>query len=219
MARGKRAPEEEPELNLAPIMNMVVILIPMLLLSVVFLKVGVINVTAPPLAVGAPSEPKEQEEKPLDLTVAVSATGFRIAAEGGILPENPGCPVPGPTICLADQKVDVMDEVKKARARASQGDIMGGEEILLRAMAAYDWPGLYTMLAQTKKKFPNEKVVKVTADPDIPYAMIIRVIDVARFRLEKDKYAKVSDFWLAPYKKAGNNSEEMFPDPVFAIAQ
>ena len=39
MARSKRMAEEEQDLNLAPIMNMVVILIPLLLLSVVFVKV------------------------------------------------------------------------------------------------------------------------------------------------------------------------------------
>ena len=45
--RSKRIEQENQELNLAPIMNMVIILIPLLLLSVVFLKVGVINITAP----------------------------------------------------------------------------------------------------------------------------------------------------------------------------
>lgn len=52
MARSKRMAEEEQDLNLAPIMNMVVILIPLLLLSVVFVKVAVINITAPKLSVG-----------------------------------------------------------------------------------------------------------------------------------------------------------------------
>ena len=62
MARNKRdSTDEIKELDLTPIMNMVVILIPLLLLSMVFLEVGVINITAPKLSVG-PSTPTEIEE-------------------------------------------------------------------------------------------------------------------------------------------------------------
>ena len=47
MSRRRRVEEDSQELNLAPIMNIVMILIPLLLLSTVFMKAGVINISSP----------------------------------------------------------------------------------------------------------------------------------------------------------------------------
>lgn len=219
MARGRKDISVEQELNLAPIMNMVVILIPLLLLSVVFLKVGVINITAPKLSMGPPSDTPPPEEEPLNLTVAVSAKGFRLAATGAVLPEKPGCPVPGPTVCLEDQSVDVAAKYDKARKLMSGGNVQGGESELSSAMAAYNWKELYNQLARIKGQYKDETIINISADPDVPYAVIVRVMDVARFKLEKDSYSKSSDFWSAQYKKEGQGFAELFPDPVLSVAQ
>lgn len=219
MARNRKHIDVEQELNLAPIMNMVVILIPMLLLSVVFLKVGVINITAPKLSMGPPSDTPPPEEEPLNLTVAISSKGFRIAATGAALPEMPGCPVPGPTICLEDQAVDVSAKIEKARNQFAAGNLMDGEGELKAAMAAYNWKELYNQLARIKNQYKDETIINLSADPDIPYAFVVRTMDVARFKLEKDSYSKASDFWAAQYAKGAQTYEELFPDPVLAVAQ
>lgn len=220
MARGKRTDiSVEQELNLAPIMNMVVILIPLLLLSVVFLKVGVINITAPKLAMGPPSDTPPPEEEPLNLTVAVNAKGFRIAATGAVLPEMAGCPVPGPTICLEAQSVDVADKFAKARTQIASGNLAGGEAELEAALNAYNWKELYNQLVRIKTQYKDETIINISADPDVPYAAIVRVMDVARFKLEKDSYSKASDFWAAQYSKGGSGYTELFPDPVLSVAQ
>jgi biopolymer transport protein ExbD len=219
MARGRKDISVEQELNLAPIMNMVVILIPLLLLSVVFLKVGVINITAPKLSMGPPSDTPPPEEEPLNLTVAVSAKGFRLAATGAVLPEQPGCPVPGPTICLEEQSVDVAAKYDKARKLISGGQVPQGEAELSAAMSAYNWKELYNQLVRIKNKYKDETIVNISADPDVPYAVIVRVMDVARFKLEKDSYSKASDFWASSYKKEGQGYAELFPDPVLSVAQ
>lgn len=219
MARGRKDISVEQDLDLAPIMNMVVILIPLLLLSVVFLKVGVINITAPKLSMGPPSDTPPPEEEPLNLTVAVSAKGFRLAATGAVLPEQPGCPVPGPTICLEDQNVDVAAKYDEARKQISAGSVPQGEAELSNAMAAYNWKELYNQLVRIKTKYKDETIINISADPDVPYAAIVRVMDVARFQLEKDSYSKSSDFWSAQYKKEGQNYAELFPDPVLSVAQ
>ena len=221
MARSKRDGEDKlQELNLTPIMNMVVILIPLLLLSIVFLEVSVINITAPKLSVG-PSQPVEQEDptEKLNLTVAVGAKGFEIGATGAILPQKPGCPVPGPTICLSKQNVDVTAKFTRARELFNAGNMVEGEGVLKEALDAYNWVELYNTLARIKTEYKDETVMKISADPDIPYAAIVRVMDVARFRLEKDTYSKSSEFWTASYKKSGTGQEELFPDPVLAVAQ
>lgn len=211
---------KEPELNLAPIMNMVVILIPLLLLSVVFLEVGVINITAPKLSIGPPSEtPPEEQDVPLNLTVAIGAKGFDIAATNAKLPEFPGCPVPGPTICLSKKEVDVQARFQAAREQFRKGNLAGGEAELKVAIDAYNWPELYNQLVKIKSQYEKETVIKISADPDVPYVAVVRLMDVSRLRLEKDSYSKASEFWKSGYKKTGADFDVLFPDPVLAVAQ
>lgn len=220
MARGKRQDISiAQDLDLAPIMNMVVILIPLLLLSVVFLKVGVINITAPKLSMGPPSDTPPPDEPPLNLTVAVNAKGFRIGATGAILPEMVGCPVPGPTICLETQSVDVGAKYAKARTDLAGGNSGQAEAELDAALGAYNWKELYSQLVKIKNQYKDETIINISADPDVPYAAIVRVMDVARFKLEKDSYSKTSEFWAAQYAKGGAGYEELFPDPVLSVAQ
>ncbi len=221
MARNKRegVSDEVPELNLAPIMNMVVILIPLLLLSVVFLQVGVINITAPKLSIGPSTDQPPPEEEPLNLTVTLEEKGFRIAAKAAVLPEKPGCPRPGPTICLSDEKVKTMDKFKGARSKFAKGDSQSAEKDLDDAINAYNWRELYNELVRIKKQYPDESVINITADPEIPYAMVVRAMDVARFKLDKESYSKSSEFWAATYEKSGNSYAELFPDPVLNLAK
>jgi biopolymer transport protein ExbD len=219
MARNKREVSDEvPELNLAPIMNMVVILIPLLLLSVVFLQVGVINITAPKLSIGPSTDQPPPEDEPLNLTLTLEEKGFRIAAKAAVLPQRPGCP-PGPTICLEDQKVKTGDKFKSARGKFEKGDLQGGEKELKEAMAAYNWRELYNELVKIKKQYPDESVINITADPEMPYAMVVRAMDVARFKLSKESFSKSSEFWAATYEKSGNQYAELFPDPVLNLAK
>lgn len=221
MARQQREEQEvTTELDLAPFMNMVVILIPMLLLSVVFIKIGVINITAPKLSVGPPSETEpEKEEEPLNLTVAVSSKGFRIAATGATLPEMDGCPKPGPTICLEDQSVDVAQKVEDAREAFASGNKVRGEKLLSEALNAYDFRRLYNRLAEIKEKYPDETVVNLSADSDLPYSVLVRVMDTVRYKLDKNSYGSTSDFWAASVKQTGGKPAELFPDPVLAVVQ
>lgn len=221
MARNKRdGTDDIKELDLTPILNMVIILIPLLLLSMVFLEVGVINITAPKLSVGPSTEVPDPEDKPkLNLTVAVGSKGFEIGATGAILPQRAGCPVPGPTICLSKQNVDVAAKFQRSRELLSAGNIAEGEVVMNEAIEAFNWVELYNSIARIKNEYKDETVIKISADPDVPYAAIVRVMDVTRFRLEKDTYSKASEFWTAGYKKVGSQPEELFPDPVLAVAQ
>lgn len=221
MARKRTEEKPDLELNLAPIMNMVVILIPLLLLSIVFLEVGVINITAPKLSVGPSTEvpPPEDDKKPLNLTVTVQTKGFMIAASEAVLTPRPGCPTQGPTICLAKQNVDVAAKFQRAREAMAQGNLVGGEAELKEALAAYNWPELYNQLMRIKKEYPDETIIKISADPDTPYSAIVRLMDVSRFQLAKESYGQASEFWSAQYKGTGTSPEELFPDPILSIAQ
>lgn len=227
--RGSDGPEETQDLNLAPFMNMVVILIPLLLLSVVFLKIGVVNITAPKLSVGPPSDkkPKKDDKKPLNLTVGVGAKGFRVAATGAVLPPQGNCPESGPTLCLADQSADVEKLIQQAREAYDQEKKEKAERLLKQAEDAYDWVGLYNKLMEIKKEYPKETVMNVSGDPNIPYSLVIRVMDVARNQLKEDSYKKPKEFWAAdPVMNVktikGKKTEvpkALFNDPVLAVTK
>jgi biopolymer transport protein ExbD len=221
MAHEPRDQEKvSTDMDLAPFMNMVVVLIPMLLLSVVFIKIGVINITAPKLSVGPPSEEQpEDEDKPLNLTIAISSKGFHVGAQEASLPEMAGCPKPGPMICLENQEVDPSAEFEAARKAFTSGNTELGSKKLNDALQAYNFRELYNTLAKVKENYPDETVVKLSGDPDIPYAALVRVMDVARYKLDKDSYSKTSAFWEAEVQKKGENYTELFNDPVLTIAQ
>ena len=81
--------EEAGELNLVPYMDIVTNIIIFLLASVVNqVSLANINVSVPSISGGSSAEdtPPPPEKPPLNLTVSVGATGFTVAASGGVLP-------------------------------------------------------------------------------------------------------------------------------------
>jgi len=88
--------EEAGELNLVPYMDIVTNIIIFLLASVVNqVALSNINVTVPSLSSGASAEQNPDEpppKPPLNLTVSVGASGFTVAASGGVLPIVPKLP-------------------------------------------------------------------------------------------------------------------------------
>jgi len=221
MARSKREMADDvPELDLLAFMNMVVILIPMLLLSVVFIQVGVINITAPKLSVGSSTEPPpEQEEEPLNLTIAINAKGFRIAARSAQLEPMSGCPQPGPTICLANPDVNVAAKFDAARSQLAKGQKEAADVALSEGVTAYNFRELYNTLVQVKKNYPKETVVNLTADAGIPYVVLVQVMDAVRYVREKDSYSTSAEFFDAEPKVEAAAPVALFSDPVLAIAQ
>ena len=74
MARKRRRAMELDGLNLMPIMDMMVILIPAVLMMVVFTNIGVIDISPPKLASKSKSDkPLDQDKTQLDAAVAAGA--------------------------------------------------------------------------------------------------------------------------------------------------
>jgi biopolymer transport protein TolR len=86
--------EEAGELNLVPYMDIVTNIIIFLLASVVNqVSLANINVSVPAISSeGGGTGNTDQDKPPLNLTVSVGATGFTIAASGGVLPIVPKMP-------------------------------------------------------------------------------------------------------------------------------
>ncbi len=87
--------EEAGELNLVPYMDIVTNIIIFLLASVVNqVALGNINVSVPTISSGggASEDQPPPEKPPLNLTISVGASGFTVAASGGVLPIIPKIP-------------------------------------------------------------------------------------------------------------------------------
>ena len=210
--------KSQSRLNLTPFMNMVVILIPLLLLSVVFLKIGVINVTSPPRAEGPVDGEAEQDEQ-LELTVGITPAGFEVATAEKSYAAADGCPTEGPTVCLADRETDLEATIAEVRRAVDSGDEKRGKELLEKAVATYDFAGLYNRVRELKAEHPGETKVRLTAGPDIPYALVVRVMDAVRYELDSKQFASNEKFWRANVKARDGRPEPMFSDPILAVGR
>lgn len=152
-SKRKRRPEAmEPELNLTPIMNLMVVLIPLLLTSAEFVRLGVIELNLPP-AVGAATTavtrlPQEMQKK-LDLTVTVTDQGFYIASSAAVAMGKSG---KGPTI---PKLVDQYDYKK---------------------LSDY----LYKIKQKAKGVFKDSDHIIILAEPSIKYQTVVSTMDASR---------------------------------------
>ena len=94
--RRTRISMHDVEPSMTPIMNLMVVLIPLLLSSAQLIKISVIELNLPP-AKGARStelnKPKEKELK-LDLAVTITNKGFYLSSSGAILKSKDGPSIP-----------------------------------------------------------------------------------------------------------------------------
>ncbi|NOZ88180.1 MAG: biopolymer transporter ExbD [Deltaproteobacteria bacterium] len=101
--KSKGKTKEEPvDLNMVPIMNLFLAMIPFLLMCAAFFQVSVINASVPALSEGGDSsqEPKKELQK-VTVNVQITNSGFGISATGdqpdaelkalgGVIPKNGG---------------------------------------------------------------------------------------------------------------------------------
>ena len=162
-----RIEESIEEINIMPLMNIIMLLIPFLIMSTEFIKIGVINVAAPKIGgASSSSEPQKKDDKPpLNLTVSVTEKGFTILTRGKKIPE--GCDL------KAEATEEKLPTVKKI------GD-------------KYNLPVLKSCLEKIKELFPDERRIIIMGDPDMKYEVIVEVMDNSReIKPEKDLFPEV----------------------------
>jgi biopolymer transport protein ExbD len=82
---------QSADLDIRPVMNLMVVLIPLLLAGAEFVKLSVIEVNLPPRQSGGGGggkqndKPQEKKEKKLQLSLAVTDKGIYIASPAGVL--------------------------------------------------------------------------------------------------------------------------------------
>ena len=161
---------EEVEINLTPIMNLMVVLIPLLLSSAQFIKIGVIELNLPP-AVGAKGvatdAPKEIEKK-LDLAITVTDRGFFISSSLAILKgeqEN------SPSIPILENGEYNFNELSQT---------------------------LLNLKKKAIGKFSDTEKIVIQAEPEIKYQILISTMDAARnIVIEDMQYVLFPDVSLA----------------------
>lgn len=204
------------DLNLAPFMNIVAILIPMLLLSVVFLKAGVIDVSSPSIA--PEGEAEDSGDEKLRLTVGMTTSGFEIGTADRTFSPVEDCPADGSTVCLTDQ-IDVDSRIDEARRALEAGRNQEASAVFDEVVDAYDFAGLYTELRRIKSEHPDERTVRLTASPEIPYKLVVRVMDAVRFKRQKKRYATNRAFWQASVEGGGGADSVLFNQPIVAVGR
>jgi biopolymer transport protein ExbD len=151
--------EEDGELNIVPYLDIIMNLIIFLLaIQAVLVSVGMIDVSAPSYASVAPQPGSEPDEQKLKLTLAVAKEGFYIASTGKVLPgEQP-----------AEEGADQAEDAPVAPT------------IPLKADGTYDFAALARKLRTIKNVFPKNDAVFLSADRQVPYAVIVKTLDAAR---------------------------------------
>jgi len=139
--------------NITPMMNLMVVLIPLLLTSAEFVKLGVVELNLPPAAIGPEGEalaqmPIESFQK-LDLAVTITNEGFFISSALAVLG---GDRSGEPTIPLKNGEYDF--ETLSAK--------------------------LFEIKEKAKDTFPDIEQIILMAELEVDYQTVISTMDAAR---------------------------------------
>jgi hypothetical protein len=162
---AKKSVPDAQDLDLTPIMNMVMVLIPMVMLNVVFTAITVIDVTMPQRSAGSA---QQDGEPPKRIQLFITKQGFTIVQ--GIMTlssTDPNCKS-GQTICLAENADSAGIETDK-----------------------YDWLALYNRLMDIKGDdgYEDHEQIEIVADSTINFGVLVKAMDISRFQLKKKSEA------------------------------
>ncbi len=147
---------EEMKLDIRPVMNLMVVLIPLLLAGSVWTKLSIKQLNLPPKSAGAGSgeldKPMEIEKR-LGLNIIVSRQGFYIGSSRGFLEEE-----------------------------KQQRDENAPPTIPLNERGGLNYEAMQAKLIEIREKvlttdFSDKNSIILTAEADIPYKFIIKTMD------------------------------------------
>ncbi len=156
---------EEMKLDIRPVMNLMVVLIPLLLAGSVWTKLAIKQLNLPPKTAGggnAEMDKPMELEKRLGLNIIISKQGFYIGSASGFLQmggvgKEEGAP---PTIPLMEN-------------------------------GSLNYEELQNKLKEVKEKieptdFSDKNAVILTAEADIPYKYVIKTMDNVTFYFDEE---------------------------------
>ena len=130
---------DEAKPNLFPVMNLMVVLIPLLLSTATYVRIGVIELDLPPAA-GGPGEETVmpvEEERTLNLAVIITEQGFYLSSAASILRDTEGG---GPSIpkivregSLPEYNYQALTDTLFRIKSMVQGQFSDSENIIIQA--------------------------------------------------------------------------------------
>ncbi len=163
-SKRRKSEELQMDLDIRPVMNLMVVLIPLLIASAEFVKLNMIEINLPPPKTSVGNQQTNQDlnkdkeqEKLLKLKLIISDQGITIGNEFGILRDEGD---QGPTV-----------------KKLPNGD--------------YDLETLKKKLIELKKKivgqgFADENRVILAAEPQIQYQVIIKIMDTIQTYVDEN---------------------------------
>lgn len=190
----KRRDEGEMEINLTPIMNLVVVLIPMLLQAMVVIKLGRIDYEPPPLAVGEAQDSGDESEgggsdepTTLNLVLNVADSSLQVSIFGAVEGDN-----------YWDLPL----------TEAGEYDFAALQEILYKIKTEMVGPPIRTETSANPKtgeeivkevyKLDDASIVRIAAGPQLDYQSLVTLLDVTRSILVDGE-----EHWLFPQPVLG----------------
>lgn len=207
-ALRKFSPKASPELDLKPIMNLMVVLIPMLLYSAQFIKFAALNITKASSGTGGEPTNKEDEDKkpPLKLKLKITSEGFVL--EGAIfLDEEKVVAAPADDGTGNSQPVELYSiplnqdlaesAIKKAKEDyAAKGRSIPREvEDMIQRVYSYDFVQLNSKIELVRQAvttgggentFEKSDEIILASEADLPFELLIQSMDAVRCKFDKE---------------------------------
>lgn len=215
--RGNRMQVRQEDLNLIPIMGVMIILIPVVLFTYSFDQLRVQQIATP--RVGGPSAggaaPKEEQKVPLKLAVHIGNDGFKIKVN------------------------EVFTDLSFPEIPKQKFQVVLTPGGTAQPVTDYDYPRLYSILRGLKdqERFKDEDSIDVSAEMNVPWSVVAATIDAARVKLQTPDFTTLPNYEQAleiyrrdkpvmePGAKKGKDDQPllepvtMFPKVVFTVAE
>jgi hypothetical protein len=112
---------------------------------------------------------------------------------------------------------DVGRLIHNAHKAAAEKPVETSRRLLGPTLYAYGWTRLDETLVRLKKEYPGDPTIKLWLDPDLPHALLVRMIDVARWKLPLQIYKTNAALWRDINGAAKAGYDPLFPNFLLLI--
>ncbi|MFH0883033.1 MAG: hypothetical protein V2A56_08605 [bacterium] len=169
-SRKRKTTQPGVETNITPVMNLVVVLIPLLLSVAQFVNVSLLDYQPPPAEDLANAEPDSRDlRERLELVINVVPNGFEVSLFGATSGRN------FKRIPLTSRGVHDIETLRLELVRIRR-DIIGSP---IDTVEEVD-PVTGMPLRRPVYRFPDAEVVNVAAKGNTPWQLVVSVMDAAR---------------------------------------